>query len=148
MEHAYCWAAGHLLAEWRAGRATSAQTWTALRSLRRPPAELRARHWRRVLARATMRALHWLLRAVQPLERWRPWQTPAHTAAAREAVLARLGAYLTNLWYALKRVDRGVVPEDLQRAEQTLLATFAGFDVLRELPAPRLPPEAPGLNEP
>ena len=95
-----------------------------------------------------MRALRWLLRAVQPLERWRPWQTPAHTAAAREAVLARLGAYLTNLWYALKRVDRGVVPEDLQRAEQTLLATFAGFDVLRELPAPRLPPEAPGLNKP
>ena len=144
MEHAYCHAANFLHGEWRAGRASSEATWAALRALHRPPSELRRRSWRRV----TMRALYWLLRVLQPLELRRPLATRAHTAAAREAALSRLGQYLTNAWYALRRCERGVVPRDLQAAEQTLATSVEGFDVLRTLPAPRVPPEPPRLNEP
>ena len=61
---------------------------------------------------------------------------------------AQVGTYLTNLWCALKRIDRGSLPEDLQLAEQRLQTSLEGFDVLRTLPVPRLPPETPGLNEP
>ena len=149
MEDAYGCSADFLLAQWRAGRSTSAETWAALQALgARSPQERLLRRWQRVMADAVTRALYWLLRAAQQLGRWRPAATEALTAEARETVLARVSAYLTNTWYALKNIRCGILPQDLQLAEQRARASLAGCWALRTFPVARLPQATLVLNEP
>jgi hypothetical protein len=129
-----------VLAQVDAGAFTDEEAWARIAELAlRTPEK---RRWRHRVAEALMSALHWLLRALEPLSQWprvREMEVPLDEVRQFQAQMVTvLRNFLINAFTELKLTAEGNIPAHQEQQEAALKASMA-FPQFKHQGVPPLP---------